>query len=140
MTKPISREYRIYLALWRKAVLNPDQLVTVNLPNYSLALSTRMSMYRAILPFRKGLIFDEELSLASERFVIFVVKGPDKAAPHQVVFRPRLTLQAIEAEFGALGLSENDLLLFDEKFLDAEFTASITNLPPKNPFYSREED
>ena len=65
--KDLSREKRIYLAIWRKAWRDQVETLTVNMPNKSLALTVRMSMYRTIKPYRTGDLFDDELRMAADK-------------------------------------------------------------------------
>ena len=152
-TQLLSREFRIYLAIWRKAQqqrahnLPP---VSINVSSYSMALTVRNNMYRAIRPYRFGEAFDDELRLAAENFVVSVAKNPDPLAQHQITLKPRLSLSELEAELANLGLDEADLILPEEAALNAKLSTFITpeveepSLPAKPPrranrFYSRED-
>lgn len=144
VTKPISREYRIYLAIWRKAFEQKDQPdkepIKIQASTFSMAVSMRQGLYRAIRPFRAGLQFDEDLRQASELFVAYLEKGPDPKAPHAVILRPRLALSELEADLARLGLDEEDLLLDSEK-LELQDLANLIDPAPSprsNPFYTRE--
>lgn len=146
----LSREYRIYLAIWRKAFrqrLEEDPVV-VKASSYSMALSLRSGMYRAIRPFRKGLQLDEELRQAADLFVVSVEKKPNPQSPHELILKPRSSLSELEAELAFLGLDEDDLLLPEEasvnaalmKLLPPEKSAPAVELPPvrSNPFFTRD--
>lgn len=145
MAKSTSTEYRMYLAIWRKAWLERDRpdVLVVNASTYSMAINMRQGMYRAIRPYRNGLAFDADLSSAAEKFVVYLERGPDVSAPHQLQLRPRLTLTELEREMLALGLDAEDLLLGEERLANAELSKlldSPTNSTrPANPFYSRED-
>jgi hypothetical protein len=143
--KAPSREFRIYLALWRRAYAQRNSdlpLVSVTASCYTSALAMRRGMYRAIQPYREETTFDRELYLAAEAFVIGVVKPEDEFAPQQVVFRPRVVLSELEAELESLGLTEADLLLPSEVELEKELTELQAPGPEtkrSTPFYTRED-
>ncbi len=139
-SKFITREYRIYLAIWRKALLHPEETISIKLPTYNLALTTRMGMYRAIRPFREGTLFDDELALAAERYVLFCPKPDDVNTQAKVILRPRLTLEALEAQLGDFNFTEDDLLLLDERIAAHELTELVKPLHKANAFYNREEE
>lgn len=139
-TKTISREQRIYLAIWRKAWLERDSGsdLTINCSSKSMALTQRLGLYRAIRPYRIGEAFDEELRQAAETYVACLVQDKDKWA---IKLRPRMILSELEAELAALGLDEEDLLLQEEKLMSEElkdFVESPSLPRPANPFYKRD--
>lgn len=116
--KPLTREQRIYLAIWRKAYdLSDSQPLVINCSTKAMAIKQRLGLYRAIRPFREGRIFDEGLRLASERLVL-VMKGSDET-PWTITFSPRQTLSELELQLHDLGLSESDLLTTEEKLANA---------------------
>ena len=146
----LSRETRIYLALWRKAYTSPEETTSITVSSYSAALTMRGGMYRAIRPYRYGEAFDAELQKAAETYVISVTRNEEPHSPHQIVFKPRNTLTELEAEMERLGMSEEDLLLDSEKSLNkklAEFISPEPDVPAppealtrkSNPFYTRED-
>ena len=138
MPAPISREYRVYLALWRKAYLNPDEPVIVKCSSRNMAIAMRQGMYRAIRPFREGKLSDEELRKAAEKFVVFLKDDSFE-------IRPRIALQELEGMFDQIGLDEQDLLVGDEraaldslnKLLDG---ANVNIARKATPFYTREAE
>lgn len=150
--KTLSREYRIYLAIWRKAQreiatakLSP---VVIHASNFSTALAIRQGMYRAIRPYREGHAIDEELRLASENFVISCIAKEDKSSVHTLTLKQRSTLSELEREILALGIDDADLLTLEEKLAQAslgEFLSSPTGpavefMPKRStPFYTRED-
>lgn len=147
MPKPVSREYRIYLAIWRKAV-NSEEEITIRASTFNLAIAMRQGMYRAIRPYRSGEIFDAELSKAADLFVVQIEKLPDPSAPHILRLKPRLTLNELEAELANLGLDEADLLLGEERAVEAKLAeflepteveedVEFRPIPRDTPFYSR---
>jgi len=144
MARPLSTEFRYYLAIWRKAWADRDEAnpLTINASNYNMAVTMRQGLYRAVRPYRHGKQFDAELSAAADHFVVFLEKGPDVSAPHKIIFRQRLSLSELERELHRLGLEGDDLLLTEER--DANKT--LANFLPEsdgpirsNPFYSRED-
>ena len=151
-SKPLSREYRIYLALWRKAYhrtqegLEADPII-VRAPTYAHALSLRSGLYKAIRPYRHGEAYDDELFAASERLVITANKTPQPDGTFTLAFTPRKTLAMLEADLEALGLSEEDLLLPEESSISRDLNALIQPTsdlispaaPRTNPFYTRED-
>jgi hypothetical protein len=138
--KPISREYRIYLALWRKA-LNSIEPIEIKCSSLKMAVAMRQGMYRAIRPFRNGLMNDEELRTSAEKFVVYLQPKDDREGEHILEFRPRLTLRELEGIWTDLGIDEEDLLLGDERsarehlkeFLEPDAAAK----PRVTPFYQR---
>lgn len=136
--KDLSREHRIYLAIWRKSLTSPKP-VELTLPTKAMALTVRMAMYRAIRPFREGARFDEGLHNAAEKFVVAI--APGEGETWKLLLKERLTLTEMEKQLFDLGISEDDLLLTEEKLLQGEL-AELTSseIPrPSNPFYSRED-
>ena len=136
--KDLSLEVRIYLALWRKALREKSEIF-VAAPTYNTALSIRMSMYRAIRPYREGKIFDDELSIAANEFVLMALKDP---AGVKIV--PRITHNVAKEPMEALGLTDEDLLSPDElarkqamEKVQKELSIPESELPA-NPFFKRE--
>lgn len=141
MPAHISREYRIYLALWRKAYRNPDGTVAVKTPNLGMAVAMRQGMYRAIRPFRQEAMNDEELKKSADKYVIYLEKGEKANEPHWLHFKERKALTILEAAFDALGIDEEDLLLGDERALQTELVSILENTAPAprgTKFYSRD--
>jgi hypothetical protein len=149
VAKTPSREYRIYLAIWRKALRDSSDpslpLVTVNASSFSIALAMRQGMYRAIRPYREGEIIDRELAEASDKFVLSVIKQDDGAKIHTITVKPRSTLSDLERELLALGIDEADLSTTEEatakKMMESIMApeADVPELPRKStPFYTRE--
>lgn len=144
--KPISREYRIYLALWRKAYLTGPFNVKVS--SHSMALAMRQGLYRAISPYRVGTALDAELLAASEKYVTYLLKLDDPKAEHTIEFRERKVLAEMESGLLAeLGIMEDDLLLGDERSIndslrklmaDVEGPAAAASVSRSTPFFDRE--
>jgi len=135
--KDLSREKRIYLAIWRKAWREQVETLTVNMPNESLALTVRMSMYRTIKPYRTGDLFDDELRMAADKYVLVVQKSPPA-----IVLTHRKSADAAEAAFADLGLDEMDLMTDEEiKAMTTaqKVTESLASPHIANPFFKREE-
>jgi hypothetical protein len=141
-TKPISREYRIYLALWRKAYLQPTNPVSIKTSSFTMAVAMRQGMYRAIRPFRSGEMVDGELQKAAEKYVVYLVKADDKNNPHFLELRERKTLSELESDWDALGIDEEDLLLGDERNIHEKLRHLIedeaTPAARATPFYERD--
>lgn len=142
--KPISREARVYLALWRKAYNERDSNlppVTINASTYAMAISMRQGMYRAIKPYRSGLEFDHELTQAAEVLVPMIPKEPNASGQYQLIIKPRNTLTELEAQLAALGLSDDDLKLSEERIAELALSQFIeqptSELTPENPFFKR---
>lgn len=142
MTGPLdlSREVRIYLAIWRKAYLQRDEETPVSLTasSFTAALILRRGMYRAIRPYRYSERFDEELKKASEMFVVSVEQQKDPKSPHTLVMKRKLSLNELEAELLNLGLDENDLILPEEKMLNENLQEFLKPDTASNPFYTRD--
>lgn len=144
MPTPVSREYRIYLALWRKALKSPEP-VRIRASCLSMAIAMRQGMYRAIRPFRVGQANDEELLQASEKFVVYLNKGELASDPHFLVLNERMALSELEMEFDLLGIDEEDLLLGDERNIANSLKHLIDGAPAEpvplrfTPFFTRED-
>lgn len=138
MSRVISREYRIYLALWRKA-LNSSEMVVINCSSRNMAISMRQGMYRAIRPFRNGDMNDEELKDAAEKFVVFIDRETNA-----LELRPRWTLNALEEMFDDLGIDEEDLKLGDERAASESLKRLLEKQDEPTmratPFYTRESE
>lgn len=144
--RPPSREYRIYLALWRKAWLQPDGApeVSIKAPNLHMAVAIKQGMYRAIKPYRYGEQHDHELQKAVDKFVLYLKRDEDKIAsnPHWIVLRERKALTILEIQWAELGLEDADLLVGDERTVNAKLDALIEKQEEPvrtTPFYEREE-
>lgn len=140
LPKALSREYRIYLALWRKAHRS-GEAVEITASSYATGHSIRSGLYKAIRPYREGELIDAELLAASENFVVSCPKQGPTTSPHIVTIRPRASLRDLEAELDALGISEDDLNLPEEITLGAELEKLLEPKRPSsstNPFYSRD--
>lgn len=144
--KPISREYRIYLALWRKA-LKSDIPVSFKCSNYAMAIAIRQGMYRAIKPFRYGEAADQELKEASEKFVCYLIKNMDgekhlTSQPHWIELRPRATLAEMDSMLLELEIEEDDLFVGEERGLSEKLKKLVKEGAPvparKTQFYERD--
>lgn len=144
--KPLSREYKIYLALWRKAELekdnDPPTPIVLEASSFSVALAIRTGMYKAIKPYRDGGVYEEVLTKAPQSFIVSAIKGP----PAQVVISPRASMILLEAELARLGIAEEDLVSPAERAVGEELR-QLTKPPSEalrntisgpNPFYTRE--
>lgn len=143
-TKPISKEYRIYLAIWRKAWLDKSE-VRFKCSNRTMAIAIRQGMYRAIRPFRNGLMNDDELKKACEKYVVYMEPTDDPSEPCYLVMKERMTLHELEDMVTTfLGIDDEDLLLMDERTIHAKLEHLLSDdegdKPKKaNPFFTRED-
>lgn len=138
--KTISREYRIYLALWRKAVTFPDAVI-IKASSYGMAVAMRQGMYRAIRPFRSGMMEDNQLRTAAEKFVVYLDKGDDPKTEHQLILKARASLAELELSLDFLGIDEEDLLLSEERDLQVKLEKFVQPdaLPSRSTaFYTRD--
>jgi hypothetical protein len=136
MTKPISKEVRIYLAFWRKAQTEGLEL-EFKPPTLQAAVAFRMAMYRAIRPYRYGELYDSVLNEAADKWTLWMGKDSFK-----VKLKHRATLSVAEQFLVDLEMSEDDLLLPHEieqrgRLLGVQ-KAIDDDKPEENPFYSRE--
>ena len=134
----LSREARIYLALWRKTSTMTDGF-EVKFPNYSLAISARQGLYRAIKSYRGRPDLDPVLAQAADLFVVSI-----NAEAFTLTFTPRKTLEALELQLHDLGIDEADLQTHQEReiaeSLDRMMGKASTKSPERStPFYSRED-
>jgi hypothetical protein len=143
--KPISREYRIYLALWRKAYLQSETVI-VKAPNLSMAVAMRQGMYRAMRPYRNGELEDSELSKSADKYVVYLRKprDQDKNKEHFLEFRERKALAILEESLDLLGIDEEDLLLGEEKKISIDLTHFLAKESKSEPerkttFYKRDK-
>jgi len=134
MSLDLSREHRIFLALWRKAARGYP--VSFDCQSPSEALSTRMSMYRAIRPFRQDEFEDPELYHAAQKYAI-------KATGANLSIVEKHSLKTAEFAMEAFGLSEEDLLTPEEAKIKSSMAESLKELETPEPlsaenrFYSR---
>lgn len=134
MAAPISREYRIYLAIWRKAGNSPEPIV-IKTSSKNMAIAMRQGMYRAIRPYRESKLIDDELRKAAENYVVYLNEDT-------LEMRPRLTLGELNTMFDQIGIDEEDLLLGDER--DAlgalkDLLDGVDVKPRITPFYNRDQ-
>lgn len=138
----LSREYRIYLALWRKAIRGDASELVIKCPNRHMAVMMRQGMYRAIKPFRNSIEADSELFRAAEKYVVHLISNEDKYDEHRLVFRERLALGILNEQFD---FTEIELLAGDERVMFDKAEAIREKTDPEKvskrstPFYEREE-
>lgn len=139
--RPISREYRVYLALWRKAI-QTGEVPPIKCSSLHMAVAMRQGMYRAIKPFKLGEVNDEELVRAAEKYVVHLVRGESKSSPHFLELRERKALSELEAQWAELGIDEEDLQVGDERNV-GEKLKELLEQPGEpvrsTPFYEREQ-
>ena len=141
-----SREQRICLALWRKAMREKDDdskpNVQLVLSSQSTALSVRLSFYRSIKPFRNEVYLDPELKVAAENFAVTMRPVTNDPPKYVVELTPRLSLNELESQLDALGITENDILLgAEQELLDklADFVQPNKPAPSSGTeFYTRD--
>jgi hypothetical protein len=135
-TKVSEHETRIYLGLWRKAARTGDD-ITITLGSYNEALAVRMGMYRAIKPYRKGQLLDEELAKAADEFTPGVIKGSC-----ELVLRKRRGNALADLAAEQAGLEPEDLYTPEEIAAQRSAERVIGELlaekPVENKFYTRD--
>lgn len=135
----LSREARIYLALWRKTASTPEGF-EVKFPTLSLAIAGRQGLYRAMKGFRGRPDLDPILAEAGDKFVVTL-----DSANFSIRFTPRQTLEALEAQLSSLGLNEDSLLTEEERRVQSSLDSLFTQLdspevPTRStPFYDRKD-
>jgi hypothetical protein len=132
----ISRENRIFLALWRKAIRKEE--VRLKCLSDNQAITTRLAMYRAIKPFRMDEFEDPELYDAANRLAIRI-EGSD------IIIVEKTSTITAEAAMLQFGLTEDDLLTPEERVAQSrmeeqlekliERDSSDIPLKQKNEFY-----
>ena len=127
----ISRENRIYLAIWRKVAGMEDDL-TIKLTSHTEAVSMRLGLYRAMTPYRSGDMTDPELAAVADTHSVFI--APKSS---EIVIRRKIGLLAAEGLMEELGIGEDDLITYEEKELSDRMTGLMTDLSAgkDNPFY-----
>jgi hypothetical protein len=143
MPRDISRETRINLALWRKALR--DGGLSLQLKDFSQALAFRLSLYRALKPYRENEFLDPELFEASIKYCVAVPKNTG-----DLMITERKSLVAAEQIMLDLGLTEVDLLSPEEQMISAKMLDELRGLAideepsgfkpasAPNEFFSRE--
>lgn len=104
MPADITRETRIFLALWRKAGRG-ETLPVFTLPTQSAAIAVRMAMYRAIKPYR--LSDDNELVEAAAKYTVNV-------KDNTVTIALKVSLALAEQLLIDLDIDETELMTPDE--------------------------
>ena len=138
MSKDLPREKRIYLAIWRKVWREQLEQLHIKMPSYNLAMTVRMSMYRTIQPYREGALHDDELKMASEKYILALQKEPPA-----IIVALRKTAEVADLIFADLGLDEADLMTEEElsslRAVEAISEGMAAPLTNENPFYTRED-
>jgi hypothetical protein len=135
--KTLTREEKIYLALWRKAGKLDGTSIKLSTPNEAKAM--RLGMYRVMKPFREGDMLDPELKLIADKFALIVEKGTSN-----LLIREKTTLSAAERAMAMLGLTEDDLMTDQEREENKAADEALANImgnieEVENPFYKQEE-
>lgn len=136
MSETLTREQRIYMALWRKAYrdyqTNP---LVIQCSSFKMAMRQRLGLYRVIKPYRDGIKFDHELSEAAK--VVVPTISPKGEEPITLTFRPRRDLADLEALISDLDLSDEDFLTQQEKEINQELL-ELAGPNRSTPFYTRD--
>ncbi len=110
---PLTREARIYLALWRK--LTSDGVEKkIFFPDLGSCISFTRNMYRALKPYRDMKLHDPTLVEAIEKWALWHPKSFEDGKPY-VMARPRMGLAMAEDLFERFGLDEDDIMSPAEK-------------------------
>ena len=150
MPRPVTRQTRIYLALWRKAYTDlqlsgPDDFepLTIFTAKQSLAVSHKTGLYAAIRPYREAGL-DPILHAASEALVVKILTPEETGTElFQTSLCPRETFPSLDEALTRLGISDKDLLTPEEQ--EAErlveklvLKSEETEAPRATPFYTRD--
>lgn len=137
---PLTREARIYRALWLKALSDEDP-VRINFPAVGAALAFRRAMYRFLQPYRKDPEIEPLLAQAGE---LCSISAPTHADP-SLTIGAKLTVELAEMALEQLGLEESDLLTSVEKSMLATSESRANFEAQKEleesrstPFYDRD--
>ncbi len=134
MTLPLTREARIYSAIWRKAEAQYPKPLVIKFPTSAAAHSFRRAMYRFLAPYRRNPTLDTMLACVSETIAISNVK-PD----FSLELCPKVSTAAADHAMMELLLDESDLLSDMEKELMKEKAPDPAPPVADNPFYRRDE-
>lgn len=139
MSAPITKEHRIYLALWRKAYRERDEKpLSIKCSTYRMAMHQRLGLYRVVRPYRTGQAFDPEITAAVELLVPTISPKEEKAIT--LTFRRRVSLSDLEKSIEGLDFLPEDFLTEGERTLHGELEALAPELleARSNPFYTRD--
>lgn len=121
MPLDLTRETRIYLAMWKKA--GEAGTLSISLRTETEAKSTRMALYRAIKPFKDERLYDPVLKEIGLGFAIVIEKGSKV-----LTIRPRKDVESAELLSEMFGLSEDDLAIPEEKALRDRLAGEVSEL------------
>lgn len=106
----LSREARIYRALWLKAAASETE-IPIKLSSQGECIAFRMAMYRFIQPYRANPDLDPELHRATELVAI----STPKTGQTSITLKPKRSLDLAEIAMELVGLTDEDLLTDGEK-------------------------
>lgn len=135
----LSRQHRIYSALWRKALISG--FISLNLETHYQAIALRLAMYRFLKPYRNDSTLDDELFRCAETLALCVKHGEAR-----LVIKPKVDIDLAEVAMLAGGLLEDELLSEGERKL-MDMSEGIEEIPDDeaagltkpNPFYKKGE-
>lgn len=131
----LSKEQKICLAIWRKALLSPETFI-LKIPSKSTAQTIKRTLYKVIQPYREETLFDTDLSEAAQTLV---PKVNEVSGEWHITFHPRQTLVDLTPQLEALGISELDLLSPEERAAQESLQKLMPAKPTSTPFYTRED-
>lgn len=124
MSRPsLTRESKIYLAIWRKAAAESGLTITLSSPVE--AQSVRMAMYRAMTPYKNDPNLEPSLSEIGAKMSLVWHRG--ESVLH---IRDRVTLTSAERLAEQLGLDDDDLLTDSERRMKAAAERSLEAIRP----------
>lgn len=130
----MTREQRIHLAIWKKALTMLPRELTITLNSAPMAISIRQGLYRSIKPYRSGELIDSQLQEASERLVVYLDKEKGN-----LVFREKQGLNVLEEMLDDLGITETELTTEEERTLKVDLEELLNAPKRETPFYTRGE-
>lgn len=133
--KSLTKLERIYLAIWKKA-LRSGETLEIETPTMTMAVSSRIGLFRAASKVRRGLIFDEEALRAIKLYTVKVQRlHEDNSKPAKILVVKKQLEDFFEKALEDLGIDDLDLLTEEERLTDDTFIQ-----PPRtpNPFYERD--
>lgn len=133
----LSREQRIYLAIWRRAAEKGSLEIKCASP--TSARTIRMALYRVIKPYREDPLLDSEMTKIAQDFVVAWSKA---SMVLNIIPRASTAEQLVDSLLDQLGLEEGDLETPEEKAVVKDFEEFMEAKPKpvsENPFYKRED-
>ena len=135
----MSRDLKIYLALWRKLIREQEKLpVEIVFPTTQQAASFRIGMFKALKPYRHNGRLDMELSQAADLITIKKMNGC------VITFDHRTTDTMLDSVVQQMGLSKELLKRSEAEMLEAAAEQSLREAldgvpePRSTPFFERD--